>query len=681
MNSKQYYSRAANLLRASLVMVGVLSVGAPAYAGSAAQAPDWMHALASAPMPAHDEKDSMVVMYDETNLVVDSVDHMRTIHRRAFRILRPDAHDAGNIWVSFNRDSKVTHLRGWCIPAKGADYEVKDKEAIEAALRIDGGDLVNDTRNKVIVIPAAEPGNLIGYEAEVEEHPLALQDIWVFQEPYPVRESRYKLTLPAGWEYKATWANFTAVKPTEAGTEHEWVVHDIPGVRKENEMPPMNAVTGHLVISFYPTGSRTLKAFSTWQEMGAWADDLVKDRLQASPEIQTKVVALTAGASTQLAKMQAIARFVQTDVRYVSIQLGIGGWQPHPAAEVFSHRYGDCKDKATLMRSMLREIGITETYHVSINTERGAMTPSEQPWRGFDHAIIAIRLPAGLEDFSLQAVVNHPKLGRLLFFDPTNEYVPLGEIPNYLQASYALVSLPNGGEMIEIPRSPAAANGVRRAGTLTLDVAGGLHGSFEDIRLGARAAEERYRLNAAEKGTDRSRPVEQLLAHSFTAYQLTSLASINVQDVTVPLGYRYSVAAPAYAKYAGDLLLVRPRVLGTRSSGLLEEKEPRKQPVEFVGPELDSDSFEITIPPGFVVDDLPPPSDADYAFASYHSKTEVAGNVLKYQRTFEIKELKVEMAQMGDLKKLYRLIASDERNTAVLKKSASATVGAVAPAH
>jgi hypothetical protein len=82
---------------------------------------------------------------------------------------------------------------------------------------------------------------------------------------------------------------------------------------------------------------------------------------------------------------------------------------------------------------------------------------------------------------------------------------------------------------------------------------------------------------------------------------------------------------------------------------------------------VDADTFEITLPTGYVVDDLPPAIDADYGFASYHSKTEVAGNVLRYHRVFEVKELSVPVSEAPQLRKFYRIIASDERNNAVLK--------------
>ena len=107
--------------------------------------------------------------------------------------------------------------------------------------------------------------------------------------------------------------------------------------------------------------------------------------------------------------------------------------------------------------------------------------------------------------------------------------------------------------------------------------------------------------------------------------------------------------------------------LRTKASGLLETKEPRKYAVEFEGPSRDTDTFEITLPPGYEVDDLPPSIHAEYSFASYESKTETSGNVLRYTRTFEVKETSVPLSKVEDLKKLYRIIASDERNTAVLK--------------
>jgi hypothetical protein len=400
--------------------------------------------------------------------------------------------------------------------------------------------------------------------------------------------------------------------------------------------------------------------------MGKWYWNLVSGRMEASAQIKQEVIALAASNHTPLQKMQALAQFVQHDIRYVAIQLGIGGWQPHPAADVFSRRYGDCKDKATLMRSMLREIGV-DSYHVVIYTERGAITPQTPAHHGFNHAITAIRLPDGLVDPSLIATVQHPKLGKLLFFDPTDELTPFGQIRGALQANYGLLVTVDGGELIELPQQPSTMNSVERTGKLTLDATGTLKGEVKEMRLGDRASSERWRLRTVTKDTDRIKPIEELLASSLSSFHITHASLINVDQTNQPFGFNYSFESPNYGKNAGNLILVRPRVIGNKGQGFLETKDPRKFPIEFDGPARDTDAFEITVPAGYTVDDIPPPVDADFSFASYHAKTVVNGNVVSYTRTFEVKELSVPVSKAADLKKFYRIIASDERNTVVLK--------------
>src|SRR2546421_8304181 len=175
-------------------------VAAPSAA--AGDAPQWMHAVASAPLPAHDEKTDAVLLYSEVNVNVVSTDKIKTQVRKVYKILRPSGRDYGIVAVSFNSHKKINGLRGWCIPAQGKDYEIKDKEAIEIALpKVDGTELVSDVRDKLLQIPAADPGNIVGYEYETEEHPLVLQDVWEFQREIPLREIHYSLQLPSGWEY------------------------------------------------------------------------------------------------------------------------------------------------------------------------------------------------------------------------------------------------------------------------------------------------------------------------------------------------------------------------------------------------------------------------------------------------------------------------------------------------
>ena len=630
-----------------------------------------MHALVSAPLPAHDEKTDVVLLYSERTVTVLSADKIKITVREAYKILRPSGREYGTVAASFNSHSKITGMRGWCIPAQGKDYEVKDKEAVEISLpKIDGSELVSDVKDKFLRIPAADPGNIVGYEYEEEEQPYVLQDIWRFQQSNPVRESHYTVQLPSGWEYKATWMNYPEAKPTQSGNQVQWLVSDVKAIRPEDDMPPWTGVAGLLVVSFVPPGGGANKGFQNWKEMGDWEAGLEAGRRNASPEIKQKVSALTASSATQLVKMQALAKFVQGDIRYVAIELGIGGWQPHPAPEIFTHRYGDCKDKATLMSSMLHEIGI-ESFYISINTVRGGAAPDRPPMIGwFNHEILAVRLPADIKDKSLVAIVEHPKLGRLLIFDPTDEYTPFGQLRGELQANHGLLVTPDGGDLLKLPEMPPAMSGIQRTAKLTLNPKGTLSGEVAETRLGDSALWQRAMLKSVTKETDKIKPIENLVANSFSTFQITKASVLNLNQTDQPFGYQYSLIAESYAKTAGNLLLVRPRVLGSKSRDLLETKEARKYPVEFDGPSRDTDTFEITIPAGYEVDDLPPPVNAEYSFASYHSKTEVNGNTLKYTRTYEVKELSVPVSKVDELKKLYRIIASDERNTAVLKPAA-----------
>lgn len=676
MISRSFLKRAAprrkieHMYRTSLLALVACVIFASKQA-CAANAPQWMRAVVNASVPGHDDKTNAVLMYEETDVNVISLNKIKIVVRRAYKILRPDGREYGTVLVPFTTpDQKVNAMRGWCIPAQGRDYEVTDKEAIEIAYpKVDGSELISDLRVKALQIPAADTGNLIGYEYELEEQPYVLEDEWLFQSKVPSRESHYSLQLPQGWEYKATWLNYPQVEAVSSGNNQwRWTVADVKGIREETDMPPMRGVAGQLVIAFFPVGGMPEKVFTNWLEMGKWYWALESGRLIPSDGIKQKTASLTASAKDPVDKMRNLAAFVQHDIRYVSIQLGIGGWQPHPASDIFTHHYGDCKDKTNLFRVMLKEIGI-QSYRVAIFTERGAITSETPAYRGFNHEITAIKLPDGTSDSSLIATVTNPKLGKILFFDPTDELTPFGQIGGNLQANFGLVVMREGGELIELPKQPSAMNSIRRTAKMTLDATGRLQADVEEVRLGDRAWSQRWALRNVSQDSERIRPIERLLAEAFSNFRITKASVTNLQHSDQPFGWKYSFEVDNYAKNAGGLFLVRPRVLGSKGSVIMETKETRLFPIEFDAPIQDTDSFEIALPAGYTIDDLPPPVDVDFGFASYHSKTELKGNVLGYTRTFEVKELNVPVSKAEELKKFYRIIAADERSTAVLKAS------------
>jgi hypothetical protein len=638
-------------------------------AAHGADAPDWMHALVNAPVPAHEERTDAVVLYSEVVLNVAPNGRIKRLERRALKILRPDGENRGRIQINFDAQTPIEKLRAWCIPASGKDFQVKDRDAVESVLPgVQNGELVSDIRAKFLRIPAATPGAIIGYEFEQEQKPYFMDDEWGFQDDIPVAEASYTLQLPAGWNYKSFWLNHAEVAPSNpAPGQWRWSISGAPAVAVERRMPPWRGVAARMVVALLPPGKTGLLS---WKDVGDWHLSLLSDRLQSTPEISRKVAELTGSSGSLLEKIRALAFFVQTDIRYVAIELGIGGYQPHKAAEVFANRFGDCKDKAALLKVMLKEIGVDSDL-VLINTVRGTVSPATPPNLAFNHAIAAIRLPRAPEFASLRAVVDHKSLGRILYFDPTDPLTPLGSLSGPLQGNYALLSTAGGSELLQLPQLPADANTLTRTARMQLDAQGALRGDIAEVYVGDLAAAERARLHAATVEAERLKALEARAAESLSTFALHNPTAVNATDNDKPFEWHYSLEADRYAKITADLMMVRPRVLGEWSNGFLETKDPRRQPIEFEGPQRMSETVEMSLPVGYSVDELPEPVDAEYKFASYHSKSEAVGGKIRYRRTLEIKQLSVPVADAGDVRNFNRIIFGDERRAAVLKHTGS----------
>ena len=657
--------RLVKLLCAGLVVGAGVHVPA---AWAAATAPPWMRAQLSAPVPAHDEETDAVVLYSETALTVVAPGKLKRLERRVYKILRSDGERFGTVFADFTPQTRVTSIHGWSIPAQGKDFEVKDRDVIETAItNVDGGELISDVRRKVLQIPASVPGSVIGYEIERDISPYEMTDEWDIQDAVPVREAQYTVQLPPNWSYKVFWLNHSETAPTEvAPAQWRWVASDLKPVKLEQRMPPWQGIAARMVLSLQPPGGKG-GGFQSWQEVGTWYLGLTNGRRDPSPALRQKVQQLTASVADPLAKMRALAAFVQRDIRYVGIELGVGGVQPHAASEVLTNSYGDCKDKVTLLSSMLKEIGI-DSHYLLINTERGSVSAGMPPNMGFNHAILAIQVPAGVDTAQLPASIAHKTLGRVLFFDPTHPLIPFGYLPGALQANYGLLVTPAGGELIALPQTASALNGVERTATLTLDEKGTLSGDVRETWTGDGAAWQRYALRAVQQDVDQIKPIESMLTHSLSTFQILHATVMNLKVPEKPLIWNYTLEVPSYPRMAGDLLIIRPRVLGSMSSALLETKESREQPIEFEAPVRNTDVFEITVPKGYVPDSLPPAVNEDIGAISYRSSTTFTGGVLRYTRTLEVKELSVPVAKAESLKKFYRAIENDERNSALLKK-------------
>ncbi len=639
----------------------LLCVAPKTYAGT----PDWLRAAAAMPLPAYPPETNAVMLLDEQITTVRDDGEIRYTCRRAWKILRPDGRELGFVHVGYDSETRLTYLKAWAITAKGVEFEVKERDFFES--NYGGGDFYNDIRTKGTKIDGADVGSIVGYEYEQRQRPFVFQDKWTFQQPVPVRKARFVVQLPAGWEYRATWMNYDDQK-LQAGVPNgfAWELENVAAIEPEPMMPPWKSVAGWLAITYIPRDQALrAKSHASWSDIGSWYSQLTAGRRESSLEIKQKVAALTASSSSALDKIRALAAFVQRDVRYVAIEIGIGGFQPHPARDIFVNRFGDCKDKATILSTMLKEIGVESNY-VAINTTRGVTAPSFPSMLNFNHVILAIRLPKDVPTTTLYATRPHPDLGTLLLFDPTDSSTPLGYLPTSLQKNYGLLVTDSGGELLELPLLMPQTNRLTRVGKITLSSTGTISASVKEIRWGDSATSRRSQLLAAE-GAERQKIMESFLAQFLGGFRLRKAYAENLDKYDESLILNYEFDSENYAKTAGNLLLLRLRVLGSKGGDIMERKA-RKLPVEFDTTALQTDEYEFVLPAGFKADELPPPVEMNAGFAEYRSNVDLQGNVLRYRREYKINDVSVPMSKLDDLKKFYRVIAADERNAAVLAR-------------
>ena len=548
----------ATRFRLLAVVLGAALGALPALAGGPT-VPDWVRTAARQTLPSYPADTPAVVLLEETTLTVRP-EGKSTVHvRRAVKILRQQGREYGDVAVWFNANSKVNYLHVWSIGPDGHEYAVKDNEIIERGGE-QWGVLYDDARAKIAEPPARDVNAVIAYEYEQRVPFYDSEDTFELQESIPKHEQRYTLILPAGWEYTTAWHQHPAIQPTVAADHVEWDVRDEPALNMHDilDAPAAAGLRARGVISYFGGGQP--RASGDWTAIGAYIQKLNEDRALPSPELAAKAQELVAGKTDFADKVQAIGEFVQQQIRYVAIEIGIGGRQPHNASEIFHFRYGDCKDKATLLAAMLASVGIHSTW-VYVDTERGFMTP-EAPSIAGNHAIAAIQLPAGYESSKLHSVVTTKSGKRFLIFDPTWEFTPFGVLESNLQGSYGILVDGRDSELVAFPVLDPQLNSVERTAHFKLAEDGSLKGEVTVRRNGDIAAYWRSVYHEASE-KDQRRELSRVLGRDLGDFTLGHASAENTNALTKEFVEQYEVTVPQYARNQGPLTLLRPRVLGT----------------------------------------------------------------------------------------------------------------------
>jgi transglutaminase-like putative cysteine protease len=653
-------------MKSRFIAIGILLLAAGIVNAAPDDAPSWVSQAASIKVPAYDKDVPAVVLVDEKIKTVDSEGKTVEVTNFAIRILLREGREYAGGGVSYNPSvSKVKDFQAWLVRPNGQVKRYGKDETVDIAGDLD--DMYNEYRRKRISASSeADTGMVFAFSHTVEDKSVFSQDDWVFQNEIPVLNSRYTLNLPSGWKAEAITFNHAPVEPKVSGTSYTWELSNLPPIPDEPLSPSISNLVARLGVSYFPVSGQAggIKTFSSWSQVATWMSELSDPQVQIDDALARKAYELTALAKTELEKIQAIGTYVQ-NIRYVSIQTGLGrggGYRPHSSTEVFAKSYGDCKDKANLMRAMLKVVGISalpvSIYSGDPNYVR-ANWPSPQQ---FNHCIIAVKVG---DQTVASTVVQHPTLGRFLIFDPTDSETPVGDLPTYLQGSLALLSSKEVSDLLTMPITPPEMNHLDRQATLELGADGGIAGKIQEQAKGQTAVRFRNEFRRLSK-PEYNGMIERWLTAGATAARLSKIEPTdNASGGHFNLDVEFS--AQQYGQLMQDRLLIFKPAVVSRREGLSLTAPTRTHPV-VLRANAYSETVTVRLPAGFSVDEVPDPVKLDTPFGSYVTSYEVKNGALVFKRQLSQKSITIPVDQYQSVKKFFETIRAADNAPVVLAK-------------
>jgi len=652
-----------------LIAATLLLLATVGYAGAAPadEAPSWLQQAASLKLPAYDKEVTAVVLVDDSTMTIDSEGRISEVYNFAVRVIRKEGREYAVGRVGYIPDiSKVKDLHGWLIRPSGEVKRYGKDETVDVAGALN--DVYNEYRmKKIFATDDAEVGSVFGYSYTREDRSVFSQADWSFQNAIPVVNSRYTLILPAGWHAEAVTFNHPNVEPRVAGSTYVWELSNLPAIPEEPLSPSLSNLVARLAVSYYPpatVASVPLKTFSNWSQVASWMGELEDPQVQIDDALARKAYELTALAQTEYDKVRAIAHYVQT-IQYISIQTGLGrggGYRPHSSTEVFAKSYGDCKDKANLMRAMLKVVGITS---IPVSIYSGDPTYVRADWpspQQFNHCIIAVKVG---DQTQASTIIKHPTLGRLLIFDPTDPETPLGDLPEQLQGSLALLDTKESTDLVKMPETPPEMNQLERNSRVELAADGTITGKIREQANGQTAADLRTEFRHLTR-TEYNGTIEAWITRGASAARLSKIEPTdNHNDGQFTLDVEFT--APAYAQLMQNRLLVfKPAVVSRREGTSLTAAE-RKHPVVLSSNSY-SETVTVQLPQGFDVDELPDPVKLETTFGSYNTSYEVKNGELIFKRKLSQRSVTIPVSEYASVKKFFESIRAAENAPVVLAR-------------
>jgi transglutaminase-like putative cysteine protease len=512
-----------------------------------------------------------------------------------------------------------------------------------------------DFRQITVVFPGVEVGDAIEYITHEDYEPLldnGFNGIYFLQYVEPIMESVVTIvgpeSLPLVHIVKDGDAVFT--ESTEDGrTTYTWTTHDTPKIEREMGMAPPRQFATRLIVS----------TMQTWEEMSRHFWKMIDEKCVAEDSVKDVVAEITEGLTTTEDKIRAIHYWILENVRYLGIAMDRGAFlEPHFAAYTLEKEYGICRDKATLMVTMLGEIGVP-AWVVAINPSHRMDT--EIPTVYFEHGIVAIK----------------DADGEYLYIDPTIEETR--EVyANYVGDRYLLVATEEGEDIRQAPHVPASANSGDITDSSVLSEDGSIEGNVTITGNGF--YELILRSVNKNMGPEQfEQTAEEMVQGVYPGAELESFSVTDADDLYEPTVIELSYRIDDYALDAGPYTLFKvPAATGSfeilsgflfgRLTGLPE----RKYPVS-LGVTLGVDEkAEVALPEGFTVENLPDAVEFKEGAISlsmtYDYVPGETGGVIRYNRTFGIESFQISPEDYLNLKEAVRLAARSEKGEIILKR-------------
>ncbi|MFH1678690.1 MAG: DUF3857 domain-containing protein [Candidatus Omnitrophota bacterium] len=438
--------------------------------------------------------------------------------------------------------------------------------------------LYSNARVKIISFPEITDGCVIEYKYKIYRNQLINEDDitinYSLQESDPVIQAQFRLVIPKDKpvHYKVLNSGYNTseakldpvMKEIPGYKEYLWEFKDVPAIIPEANMPPNSKINPIILIS----------TFGSWQEVYDWWWNKALDKIRADEAIKQKVEELTVNKQAVIDKIKAIYNFCAENIRYVAVGYGQAGYEPHKATDIFFNKYGDCKDQAILLITMLKEIDV-ECYPVLIGTDDYLDLEEDFPSVNFNHCIAAVRLD-----------------GELIFLDPTCETCSFGNLPSGDQQRKVLVFTDSGYKIQTIPLQAAGHNALRQ--TLKLEIQ-----ADETIRAerlvytsGLYDVSQRFWLKYSSEDAI-SEIIKQAIQDISPAARLIKYDIDNLDDLNKNVVLNYSFSGKEYWTRAGDLRIFPQLTLYNTS---ITAKEIRRYPLDLGLPTTRIIELDVVLP-------------------------------------------------------------------------------------